>query len=444
MSGRLCANAVPRDEVKQRFETLAARDYVGQQQAWNYVRFAMEAYTGLAPRATCRDWVLHFTGPSGSGKSFLAELVANAAFDTWEEEPYSMPLLGLASTACVVAGALTSALGPLGMGVGCTAGVAGANAAWNAYTSTFRAPRPFPSQCGVIQHKFSRSSGVDDVLLWEYSVAKELLRDPAAIIVVDDINRLKDSDAFERFGRLLCGLGGNSIPEFRSGPGDSQLVPASQALFLLTSDLELDTSDHISCEMQEFDEMLDNVRTQSTQFWQRRALHVPDWWEQLPIVPFRELCADELSQATQKYLYRQCEMASQLVRADLQRRSTWAIGRQRVLIWTGNVRFGIRSLSTIDAYITEQVAQSKLVGGRQGAWVVSDLHQLVMRPALQTLTVRNERGDNLITEGGHHVHVTWPNYTTITYTADVCLEITPSFDVGLPRVRFSRMLHMCH
>ena len=36
------------------------------------------------------------SGPSGSGKSFLAEIVASAAFDTWVEEPYPAAEYGLA------------------------------------------------------------------------------------------------------------------------------------------------------------------------------------------------------------------------------------------------------------------------------------------------------------------------------------------------------------
>ena len=76
------------------------------------------------------------------------------------------------------------------------------------------------------------------VRAWEYRVAAELLRDPASVIVVDDIGRLKDAAAFDHLGRLLCGIGGNSVPEFRTGPGDAALVAASDALFVLTSDLE--------------------------------------------------------------------------------------------------------------------------------------------------------------------------------------------------------------
>jgi len=35
------------------------------------------------------------------------------------------------------------------------------------------------------------------------------------------------------------------------------------------------------------------------------------------------------------------------------------------------------------------------------------------------------------------------NSTTITYTAEICLEIEPDAGGGTPRVRFVRMQHMC-
>lgn len=92
-----CPNGASLADVKRQFEQLAARDFVGQQQAWHYVSSVMESYTGLAPRATCADWTLHFTGPSGSGKSFLAELIASSAFEPWEEASSSRASAGPAA-----------------------------------------------------------------------------------------------------------------------------------------------------------------------------------------------------------------------------------------------------------------------------------------------------------------------------------------------------------
>ena len=136
-------------------------------------------------------------------------------------------------------------------------------------------------------------------------------------------------------------------------------------------------------------------------------------------------------------------MATKHVEADLERRSSWAIGSQRVLRWMGNVRYGPSSLNVLDAYISEKVAENKLVGGRQGAWIISDVHQMVMRPAIQALTAPSEDGETIVIGGGHHAITSWLNYTTISYTAEVCLEVSHGLEGGLPRVQFSRMLHMC-
>lgn len=448
-----CVNAVAPTMVKPNFERLAMRDYVGQQQAWHYVSAVLESYADLAPRATCADWTLHFTGPSGSGKSFLAELIADAALEPWEEEAYSLSQLGVATGGGALGGALGWALGgPLSAGVGSSVGAYGARRAWEvalelspSLSSTFRTPRPFPSQCGVLQHKFARGSTRAEVEQWEFRVGRELLREPASIIVVDDVGRLRDTDAFDHFGRLLCGVGGNAIPEFRTGPGDAPRVAAAEALFVLTSDLEIEAGEtSMSCEVDQWEPMLDAVRAQSARFWTERGLHMPDWWQQIPLVPFRELCAEELSQVTRRYLHRQAEVATRQVLADLQRRSSWAVGAQRVLRWTGTVKHGPVSLGVLDAYVSDSVASSKLVGGRQGGWVVADFHRVVMKPALQALIAANGGLDALVSSGGLRRETTWLNYTTLTYTSELCLEVAARGDSGaMPRVRFEVMRHMC-
>ena len=478
-----CSNAARQEEVQRRFEARARRDYVGQQQSWNYVRRLLESYVGLAPRATCSDWVVHFTGPSGSGKSFLAEIIADAAFEPWEEEPYPRASTAAATAGCALVGWMGMFLGPVGASVGCTAGAYGAtaiiDAAQHAITplqSVFRAPRSFPAQCGVRQHHFGRNSGLAEVEAWEYSVAAELLRDPAAVLVLDDVGRLNDAAAFDHLGRLLCGVGGNSVPEFRTGPTRPELVPASHALFVLTSDLELDASDGaIGCELgTSFEEMLDRVSAQSARFWSERALAPPDWWGRFPIVPFRELCPDELSAAVHKYVNRQCDLARRRVEADLERRRSWAIGAAQEYRWVGEararsrrdlgdglparcdrpprtaqVRYSARSLNVLDAYTAENVATKKLAGGRgQGAWVIADFDQRVVRQALQALTAPDADGETTVTAGGHRREVSRLNSSTYTYTTDVCFDIREvgagaGMLGGTPQARFERMQHMC-
>lgn len=392
MQGR-CPNALAADRVQRTFESSAALQYVGQQQSWHYVSLALESYTGSAPRATCADWTLHFTGPSGSGKSFLAELIGNSAFEAWGEEEYELTQLGVASGGGALGGALGWAIGgPVGFGFGSAVGGIGAQRAWRtamewseSLRTTFRAPRPFPSQCGVLQHKFSRGSAIEEVRAWEYRVAAMLQRDPRSVIVVDDIGRLKDSESFDHFGSLLCGVGApprastrrrapfalgcarracchacapslsrsavrrrlyvvgctssavrrrlcvvgcapcvlpgfNSVPEFRTGPEpEASRIPAGEALFVLTSDLELEASEvGVSCETDAWASMLDAVRMQSARFWVERGLRAPAWWEQVALVPFRELCADELADVVRKYLHRQLALAAEHVAVGMQ------------------------------------------------------------------------------------------------------------------------------
>jgi len=443
-----CRNAVSREEVKERFEERARREYVGQQQAWNFVRDALESYSG-APRSTCRDWVLHFSGPSGSGKSFLAEIIASAAFDTWVEEPYPRTEYAVDSAACATAGVAGGIFGPLGWTgatVGCVAGLAFSSLAREMVHQYFRAPELYPRQCGVRLHKFARGAQLAEVEEWEFRVAEELQRDPGAVIVVDDVARLSDATAFEHFGRLLCGSGGNAIPEFRTGQAEAERVAASEALFVLTSDLELEPSEpQLGCEVRSFETMLEAVSRQSRAFWEERKLRTPDWWGQLPIVPFRELCPDELSQVTAKYLLRECDAASARVRAHLQRKRSRTGAWSLEYRWSGAVRHGPDALGALDAYVAEAVASSRSAGGQQGAWLLANFHHNTMRPAMQTLTVATESGRELLAEDPRWVRreVSMWNSTTITYTAELCIEIVPDAGGGTPRVRFVRMEHMC-
>ena len=63
-----------------------------------------------------------------------------------------------------------------------------------------------------------------------------------------------------------------------------------------------------------------------------------------------------------------------------------------------------------------------------------------MRTAIQQLTTPAP----LVASGGHHRDVTWWNYTTLTYTSEICLEIAArDAPGGTPRVRFSLMRHLC-
>ena len=124
---------------------------------------------------------------------------------------------------------------------------------------------------------------------------------------------------------------------------------------------------------------------QSRTFWSERKLHTPDWWGQLPLVPFRELCADELSGAVAKYLRRQCGAAAEKLAAHLQRKRELSPVASVEYRWSGRVRHGPESLAALDTYVSVAVANNRLVGGRQGAWLIADFHASSVRPAMQAL-----------------------------------------------------------
>lgn len=150
---------------------------------------------------------------------------------------------------------------------------------------------------------------------------------------------------------------------------------------------------------------------------------------------------------TRRYLARQTEVATRQVAADMQRRSSWAVGAQRVLKWTGTVKHGPASLGVLDAYVADAVASSKLAGGRQGGWVVADFHRAVMKPALQALTSAHGADGGvsaLLGSGGHRRETTWMNYTTLTYTSELCLVVGARDAPGaMPWARFEVMRHKC-
>lgn len=451
-----CRNAVSGEEVRRHFESRARQDYVGQQQAGDFVRSALESYIGLTPRATCKDWVLHFTGPSGSGKTFLAEIIASAAFDEWEDEMYSTAQLGAGISSCAGLGVAGLMFGPLAGAIGCATGAVMAYTATDAAThvftslSYFRSTKPFPGQCGVLQHKFSRGSDLAEVEAFEYAAAQELLRDPKAVFILDDIGRLSDGAAYEHLGRLLCGVGGNSVPAFRTEKENPELIPAPRALFILTSDLVLGESGAGggecgagSFEPGSFEQMLGAVRTQSSQFWAARKQLTPDWWQDLPIVPFRELCHDEITDAVKKYLQRQCDNAGKRLDSEMDRRYVYSLTGSVVHKWIGSVKHGPASLSILENYAGETAERNSLDGGRQGAWVIQDFHHSVMKPAFSRLMLADEHGGTLLSRGGHKRHTSFMNTTTLTYTAEVCLRVTRADAGSLPTVHFEVMKHRC-
>jgi hypothetical protein len=78
--------------------------------------------------------------------------------------------------------------------------------------------------------------------------------------------------------------------------------------------------------------------------------------------------------------------------------------------------------------------------------VVADFHRDAMKAALRALTAAHESGGvtALLGASGARRETSWLNYTTVTHTAELCLQIIARDGPGrMPKVRFELMRHMC-
>ena len=244
-----CPNRVPAKDVISRFSDLINAEYVGQQQAIDIVKQRLDLYLE-GERSDCSDWAMHLTGPGGSGKTFLAELVARSLFEEWAWK-HPAPQLASSYAELVLS-----------------------------YTSTEQVRVPMPHQCGVTSLDMD-AGDVEDVREWEYRVAEGLRESPAAVIIVNDIGRLQDANAVKEFGKLVCPAEG--FPRFRHDPHGPFAAEAAEdgsgALFILSSDLTGLSLPSDECS--EFAVESANVKQMASDFWTRKRLATPSWWHRV-------------------------------------------------------------------------------------------------------------------------------------------------------------------
>ena len=83
-----CPNAIDLEEVRDVFDVRVKDTIVGQAGALAAARSAIENWR-RRDQKECEDRVLHLTGPSGTGKTLLSEIIAGSLFnDTWANEPF--------------------------------------------------------------------------------------------------------------------------------------------------------------------------------------------------------------------------------------------------------------------------------------------------------------------------------------------------------------------
>ena len=241
-----CANAVPNAKSVDLLEDAFAKRVAGRRRTKQAVLAAIRQQASAASSGRAAPLRLHFTGPSGVGKSFLAQLVATAKFEESRRYTgYATIGAGAATAASVATGAVVAkvstwgalvavASSPIAVAGGLLGLLSAALFGWqagdlaDAYWGT--APAPYPTQCGVAWWKFASFSeerdAVNDARGAVKAAASAVAECPGAVVVLEDVNRLPPS-ALRALEPLTHSL-------IRSG---DIAAPTSQATIIFTSDL---------------------------------------------------------------------------------------------------------------------------------------------------------------------------------------------------------------
>ena len=252
-----CPNAIDLEEVRDVFDVRVKDTIVGQAGALAAARSAIENWR-RRDQKECEDRVLPLTGPSGTGKTLLSEIIAGSLFnDTWANEPFGF--------------------------------------------------------CGVLKHKFEfRATGSAssakrlerDIALLENKVANVLKAEPHAVIVLDDVGRAPQA-MLDRLGELICPPGGTESMgrfrgqfETRDGEYVVEEVSSRHALFVLTSDFALSRDDRqLDYRATDYHQMEQQVRHEFDHYRRRReadGVRFPHFWFHTSLVGFHPLTHEML------------------------------------------------------------------------------------------------------------------------------------------------------
>ena len=279
-----CPNAIDLDEVRSVFDDRAKRLIVGQAGALAAARSAIESWRRRDQR-DCEDRVLHLTGPSGTGKTLLSEIIAGSLFnDTWSNEPFGF--------------------------------------------------------CGALKHKFEFRATTSsnsarriqrDIDLLENKVANVLKTEPHAVIVLDDVGRAPQA-MLDRLGELICPPGGSESMgrfrgefEVREGEYVVEEVSARSALFILTSDFAMSRGDRqLDYRATDYHEMEQQVRAEFQHYRRRReadGVRLPSFWFHTSLVGFHPLTPEMLATLGELFVERTIASAKQRIDDYMRRRA---------------------------------------------------------------------------------------------------------------------------
>lgn len=362
------------DKIIDHFNKEIDAKYVGQQRAVKAVRRELEEKINLEVREPV---VLHFVGPSGTGKSFLAQITATSIFNPVNCAPKHEGLLKTSSSA-TGAVALAAQVGlmanPLAAMAASVGGAAlglltgyGINSLVERTCVDASELDNWLLTCGIVHRSFNEA-GEEEAMVAMKSVleraAEELLREPRTVVILDDFNY-----CIGQCEKMLK----DALLHHTLTTAAGEKVSTKDATIILTSDLT-----YLGLEIprgESYETALEAVEAAAHEHWGKSSMILTA----AHLIPFAPLSDVEII----KVVDRMISQTGDNVRLRIEQalRQEEAKRRDRSLRWTGKFVCSERTKMQIVDHMHETIER------KNSRAVTEELKALIRRILREPVTV---------------------------------------------------------